>query len=96
MTAGSTDALERLIARCWSEALGIDDPAPDQDFFELGGNSIQALGIAGEVGEQLPFEASLVALFFENPTIGGFARAIAAEVPAEDLALLDRPRDGST
>jgi acyl carrier protein len=84
----ATTALEALIARCWSEVLSIERPEKDHDFFELGGDSLQGLELTDKLAELLPFEVPLVALFFQDPTIGGLARAIAAEVDADQLALL--------
>lgn len=84
----ATDALEAIIARCWSEVLSIERPQVDHDFFELGGDSLQGLELTDKLAELLPFEVPLVALFFQDPTIGGLARAIAAEVDADQLALL--------
>ena len=84
----AAELLERLVAACWTEVLGIDDPAADQSFFELGGSSIQGLELTGRLAELLPFESPLVALFFEGPTIRELARAIAAEASADELALL--------
>lgn len=87
--AGSaTELLEALIAQCWTEVLGIERPDPSDDFFELGGDSLQGLELTDKVGQRLPFEVPLVALFFQDPTIRGFAGAIVAEASAEDLARL--------
>ncbi|HWO25357.1 MAG TPA: phosphopantetheine-binding protein [Kofleriaceae bacterium] len=83
-----TEILEALIAQCWSEVLGIASPNKHDDFFELGGDSMQGMELTDRVGQRLPFEAPLVALFFQDPTISGFASAIAAEASAEDLARL--------
>jgi hypothetical protein len=93
--AGSTtsarepaELLEALITQCWTEVLGIESPDRNDDFFELGGDSLQGLELTDKVAQRLPFEAPLVALFFQDPTIRGFAGAIAAEVGAEELARL--------
>ena len=82
------ELLEAIIAQCWSEILGIASPNKHDDFFELGGDSLQGMELTDKVGQRLPFEAPLVALFFQDPTISGFASAIAAEASAEDLARL--------
>jgi acyl carrier protein len=86
--AGSSaqKVLEDLIARCWGEVLRLEEPDREDDFFELGGDSIKGLELADKIAEALPFEAPLVALFFQDPTIRGLAAAIAAEVGAEELA----------
>lgn len=83
-----TELLEALIAQCWSEVLGIASPDKNDDFFELGGDSLQGMELTDKLAQRLPFEAPLVALFFQDPTISGLARAIVAESSAEDLARL--------
>lgn len=88
--AAPAQVLEGLIARCWCEVLGVEGPATDSDFFDQGGNSLQGLELTGKLSELLPFEAPLVALFFDEPTIAGFTRAIADEVGPEDMARLCR------
>ncbi|MCW5982829.1 MAG: non-ribosomal peptide synthetase [Bryobacteraceae bacterium] len=61
----STD-VERRLAAAWTEALGIDGIGIDDDFFALGGQSLDVMRVASEIG--LPVSA-----FFETPTIRGLA-----------------------
>ena len=83
-----TELLEAIITQCWSEVLGIESPDKHDDFFELGGDSLQGMELTDKVGQRLPLEVPLVALFFQDPTITGFARAILAELGPEELARL--------
>jgi hypothetical protein len=80
--------LEKLIARCWGEVLQIAEPSRDADFFELGGDSIQGLELTDRLAVLLPVELPLVPLFFQDPTIAGFAASIAAELGEDQLARL--------
>ncbi|MEU7137699.1 amino acid adenylation domain-containing protein [Streptomyces sp. NPDC046261] len=41
-------ATERLLARVWGERLGRPDIGVDQDFFSLGGDSVQAIGVVAD------------------------------------------------
>jgi len=75
--APSTDA-EKLVARIWSEALGIEKPSIDANFFELGGYSLIAVkvmvAIERETGRRLP-----LATLFENPTIEKLALMVTVD-----------------
>ncbi|WP_345154115.1 phosphopantetheine-binding protein, partial [Micromonospora maritima] len=65
--AGDDDTAARLL-RLWSEVLGVDEIGLDDDFFELGGNSLVAVQLIAQVrkvaGVKLPmrtlFDASTV------------------------------------
>ncbi|MET7836422.1 phosphopantetheine-binding protein, partial [Micromonospora sediminicola] len=64
---GDDDTAARLL-RLWSEVLGVDEIGLDDDFFELGGNSLVAVQLIAQVrkvaGVKLPmrtlFDASTV------------------------------------
>ncbi|MCB2216853.1 AMP-binding protein [Desulfofustis glycolicus] len=72
--------LERRIARIWSELLDIDQVGMDDDFFELGGDSLTAMRLMHEVeqvlGHQLPSE------FLHVRTIRGLLNLV-TEKPVE-------------
>ncbi|MEU6076830.1 phosphopantetheine-binding protein, partial [Micromonospora sp. NPDC047074] len=65
--AGDDDTAAKLL-RLWSEVLGVDEIGLDDDFFELGGNSLVAVQLIAQVrkvaGVKLPmrtlFDASTV------------------------------------
>ena len=70
---------ERRLVEIWKEILLIDEIGVNQDFFELGGQSLLAMRIIGRMRREfrlekadLPFRA-----LFENPTIETFAEFIA-------------------
>jgi acyl carrier protein len=70
-------ALEAAIAGQWAAALGLDKVGVRDDFFELGGDSLDSVAILNRVsrllGAGLPHE-----LVFRAPTVEGMARAIEA------------------
>jgi non-ribosomal peptide synthase protein (TIGR01720 family) len=65
--------VEEQLASIWSNVLGISRIGVDENFFDLGGDSIQSIRIvakAREVGLKLT-----TALLFANPTIAGLTAA---------------------
>jgi amino acid adenylation domain-containing protein len=69
------DDLERLVAQVWSEALGIDPVGAHDDFFAIGGHSLQAAQIVAELKERLGRDVPLKDMFAE-PTVAGLARLL--------------------
>lgn len=68
---------EAAVARTWSAVLGLSGIGPDDDFFDLGGQSLQATQIVGALRESLGVEIGLSALF-QAPTVAAFAARIDA------------------
>lgn len=74
--APAADAdVEELVAAVWCEALGLDSVKPDDDFFDLGGNSYNVVETVTRLRERLGAEIPLAALL-EEPTVRGFAEEI--------------------
>ncbi|QKV97135.1 KR domain-containing protein [Streptomyces sp. NA02950] len=67
--------VERGVAACWAALLGDDPIGADDDFFELGGDSLVALRLLSAVRERYGVELSMAQLF-DAPTISGQAAAI--------------------
>lgn len=65
--------MERLVAKCWEEELKVTGIGLEDDFFALGGDSQRALQMIFRVQEQLPPRLPLSPLFFQDPTLRGFA-----------------------
>ena len=88
------EGYEALLAELWAELLGVDGPGLDDDFFDLGGDSLIAeellARVGGELGVALPSGALVQA-----PTLGDLARLVAAGTsrPA-DLVPLATSGDG--
>jgi phthiocerol/phenolphthiocerol synthesis type-I polyketide synthase E len=51
----------------WREALGLDEIGPDDDFFELGGNSVAAIRLLPLLDERFAVKADVL-LIFDYPT----------------------------
>ena len=62
------DDLEASIANVWGDVLGIADIGIDDNFFDLGGNSLSALQVLAKLKKALHLQLPVVALF-EAPTI---------------------------
>jgi acyl transferase domain-containing protein/acyl carrier protein len=82
-TAGQLAAgeeLERQVAAVWRRVLGSGELAHDQNFFDLGGNSLLGMQLVAELARELGVEIEPVALF-ESPTVAAMARHLGARGP---------------
>ncbi|WP_329388648.1 amino acid adenylation domain-containing protein [Streptomyces sp. NBC_01716] len=68
----SGSLLERAIQTAWGTTLGTDAVSPHDDFFDLGGQSLQAIQVANRLGIELAREVR-VAWLFEYPTAAELA-----------------------
>lgn len=68
-------ALQQIITQAWREVLGQDRLAPDDDFFELGASSLDAVRIVARLEEDLSLELS-VRVLLEARTIREMARRL--------------------
>ena len=91
------DETERRIATIWEEVLGIDRVGMNDNFFDLGGNSLIGLKVISRVKAELQADLSPVALF-EGPTVASMAKLTGRpddEGPAPPPALGDRRSRGA-
>ncbi|HEU4325734.1 MAG TPA: SDR family NAD(P)-dependent oxidoreductase [Roseiflexaceae bacterium] len=72
---------ERRIAAIWSEVLGIEQVGLHDNFFDLGGNSLNGLQVVARLQQAFQIQLSNVALF-EAPTVGALARLLRPPEPA--------------
>ena len=66
---------EKAISAIWSELLRIDGIGVEDDFFDLGGQSMTAVGLVARLRDAFDVNIELAALF-ERPTIAGLSEAI--------------------
>jgi len=78
-----TDDREHVLLSIWQEALKIPNIGIDDDFFELGGTSLQALAVFSEVEARLGRSLSPTTIV-QAPTIARLAEFIRAGADAED------------
>ncbi|GIH97688.1 phosphopantetheine-binding protein [Planobispora siamensis] len=72
----STDTTQILTA-IWRQVLAVAAVSPDDDFFDLGGDSFRATQLAVLVGERLGVAAS-PSLAFDRPSLAGQVRWVEA------------------
>jgi thioesterase domain-containing protein/acyl carrier protein len=82
-----SDHVEAELAGIWTVLLGVEEPQPDDDFFDLGGDSLLALTAIWRINVTFGFEMP-VGTFLEAPTIAGLAAAIHREWPLGELPSL--------
>ncbi|MGP3691672.1 amino acid adenylation domain-containing protein [Streptomyces sp. IBSNAI002] len=81
-----------LVARAVAEALGHERVGPDEDFFDLGGGSLDAVAVAARLRTVLGRDVS-PRLVFDSRTPAAIAEAIAA-APADAVAVAVVAEDG--
>ncbi len=72
----ATTPLERFLAGLWQDLLELEKVGVEDNFFEFGGNSIQAAMLINRLQAKLGEPVSTVALF-DTPTIEGLVRTLA-------------------
>jgi amino acid adenylation domain-containing protein len=75
-------AVEEALAAIWCDVLKLERVGIYDDFFALGGHSLNANQVLARVRETFQVELPVPSLF-EAPTIAGLAQAIARELMAE-------------
>jgi amino acid adenylation domain-containing protein/thioester reductase-like protein len=80
---------EQLVAAAWAEVLGVEEIETEDDFFELGGDSLSAVKAVARLSEAVGRDISPHTLF-QHATLSAFVRAVeaneAAPYPPEELA----------
>ena len=71
------DAREAAVAAVWAQVLGRTAVGPDDDFVELGGDSLLAVLLVSDVGDVFGVELPESAPFEEAPTVAAMAALIA-------------------
>ncbi|ARP73723.1 non-ribosomal peptide synthetase [Streptomyces pluripotens] len=84
-SAGAEDGqdlqqLEALLADVWCTVLGRDRVDRDENFFDLGGNSLLLVGAQAAIDQELGRAVTVVDLF-AHPTVRALARHLAASGP---------------
>jgi aryl carrier-like protein len=71
-----TDADLATMAKLWSDAIGCPLPGADDDFFDLGGQSIIAARLVRAVRQTFGVQVQLSAVF-DHPTLNDFTSVVA-------------------
>jgi acyl-CoA synthetase (AMP-forming)/AMP-acid ligase II/aryl carrier-like protein len=75
--------IEVELAKIWSNVLGVNPVGLEDNFFQLGGDSVLAIQILNRTQRDLQVELSFL-VFFQQPTLGDMAVKI-AQIQAEKL-----------
>ncbi|MEU7747683.1 type I polyketide synthase [Nonomuraea sp. NPDC049158] len=71
--APSDDAsLEARLMEMWCAEFGVESVRPDEDFFELGGDSFAAVGLVEEIRRAFSVDVG-IAVIFDHPTVAELA-----------------------
>jgi len=79
--------LEGALARVWSDMLGIDKVGVDDDFFELGGDSLKGMNLVNRLEKEMGETMNVDALF-ETPTVAMLAEFVEAQYPEGSARML--------
>jgi acyl-coenzyme A synthetase/AMP-(fatty) acid ligase/acyl carrier protein len=74
------DELEKRIAEIWKDVLKLDKIGSSNNFFNVGGTSLNAIRVNSRIGEMVGKDIPIVK-FFEFPTIGSYAKYLASNSP---------------
>jgi acyl carrier protein len=70
--------VERTIAQIWQEVLGLEEVGVQDNFFDLGGTSLQAVLVVSELEERLGVDLSSLSMF-DRTTVRSLAGMLRAE-----------------
>src|SRR5579863_3139139 len=85
--AAEADDTTKQLVRIWQELLGVDSIGVDQNYFDLGGDSVLAVHLFAEIEKAFNVKLPLATLF-EAPTIQELARILSSEVSTSDWSPL--------
>ncbi|MEU3612035.1 amino acid adenylation domain-containing protein [Streptomyces sp. NPDC006872] len=83
---GQPGTLEHTVAAAWQRVLGVAEVGPQDDVFDLGAQSLQAIQVANRLGVALRRDVK-VAWLFQHPTAAGLARLLRERPEAAAPAL---------
>ncbi|WP_373088630.1 SDR family NAD(P)-dependent oxidoreductase [Sneathiella sp.] len=74
--------VEQRIAGFWTELLGVDQPAPEADFFYLGGHSLAAVRLFAKIRKEYQIDLPLATLF-QAPTLRALSNIVVTKAGLE-------------
>ncbi|AKT36703.1 hybrid non-ribosomal peptide synthetase/type I polyketide synthase [Chondromyces crocatus] len=85
-----TDALEKHLVTLWQELLGIRQIGVNDDFFALGGHSLQAVQVFSRIRQKHRLDVSFTELF-AAPTVAALAALIRTRTPIAQESICTIP-----
>jgi acyl-CoA synthetase (AMP-forming)/AMP-acid ligase II/acyl carrier protein len=86
-TGSAETATTRILSRLWANVLELDQVGIDENFFDLGGDSLKAASVINEL-EQASGCIIYVSALFDAPTVAAFDAYLRLEYPDLVAALL--------
>jgi acyl transferase domain-containing protein len=77
--------IERVVAETMGQLLGVETVGRDDDFFDLGGNSLLATQLNNRLRKRYERAELSLRSLFDHPTAAGLARLIAGAYPEESV-----------
>ncbi|NVP53967.1 non-ribosomal peptide synthetase/type I polyketide synthase [Mycoplana rhizolycopersici] len=81
-----SDPITAQLSAIWGEILGVSDVGPEDDFFALGGHSLNAVRMFARVRKDLGASLPLASLF-QASTLSGLAALVREQVPGGEAML---------
>lgn len=85
---------ERVVSQVWAQVLGHDGFAPDEDFFDVGGDSLQAMSMIVELEQQVQARIGYESLIMQGATVREIAERIDRAAELADLVVTLQKGDG--
>lgn len=73
--ASYANSVEEKMATLWSDLLGVDQAAPEADFFDLGGHSLAAVRLFAKIRKEFLTDLPLATLF-QSPTLRSLSEVV--------------------
>jgi amino acid adenylation domain-containing protein len=73
--AAPRTTVETVLAAIWAEVIGVGRVGVHDDFFALGGDSLQAMRVVSRIRHEFGVDVPLLSLF-QGPTVAGLAEAV--------------------
>lgn len=82
-------SVAEVIANLWCEHFSIDEVNPEDNFFDLGGESLMALGLVDDINQAFDLSVAVNTLY-EVPTLSALSEFVASQLP--ETSLPDKPK----
>jgi acyl carrier protein len=80
--------IESTLTEVWKEVLEIENVGINNNFFELGGDSLLAIRLLSSIRKELVVEMSIIDVF-DHPTIASFAEKLSLQLPTNSLPSIE-------
>jgi oxalate---CoA ligase len=92
-TSGQPTEMEALLLEIWAVVLGINPPRVDEDFFDLGGDSLSAVSMLRRVLDSVGpgHEQFVQAEFLNRPTVASLAQILSSRPETSEGPDLSNP-----